>query len=244
MKRLQRCRHLPIIFHSHCFRRSSFLFRVAVGFIGPWFVPALHYFLISLLRRFRTEHHRLVRTYPAHPFPALTSYHCPKGILAFTRISLPCLPPHPLLGKVPFPTRSGPFPTGRAPSRPQLFPSRQPAGRTPSRPQPFLPDSSPAPLQQLPAAHQRPSRSYRQLTSATPAAPGSSPVPRKQAHKTKASCRQKMKPISKLNIWRSRNVRNHLQREMHRSSRESRLQVVLDSIQIPMRRESLFCFGV
>jgi len=136
--------------------------------------------------------------------------------------------PPPPTGKVPIPTRSGPLPTGRAPSRPQLFPSRQPAGRTPSRPQPFLPDSSPAPLQQLPAAHQRPSRSSRQLTSATPAAPGSSPVPRKQTHKTKASCRQKMKPISKLNIWRSRSVRNHLQGEMHRGSRESSLPSFLE----------------
>ena len=177
MKRLQRCRHLPIIFHSHCFRRSSFLFRVAVGFIGPWFVPALHYFLISLLRRFRTEHHRLVRTYPSHPFPALTSYHCPKGILAFTRISLPCLPTHPLRGKspsrpqLPFPTGPGLFPTPALPfqaaGRTDPFPTPALPSRQLTSAPPAAPGSSPAPLQELPAAHQRHSSSSRQLTSAT-----------------------------------------------------------------------------
>ena len=159
MKRLQRCRHLPFIFHSLCFRRSSFLFRAAVGFIGPWFVPALHYFLISLLCRFRTEHHRLVRTYPAHPFPALTSYHCPKGILPFTRISLPCLPPHPLREKSPSrPVRAHSRPDGPLPDPSSPLPGSRPDGP--------LPDPSPS----FPTAHQRPSSSSRQLTSAPPAA--------------------------------------------------------------------------
>ena len=152
MKRLQCCRHLPFIFHSLCFRRSSFLFRAAVGFVGPWFVPALHYFLISLLCRFRTEHHRLVRTYPAHPFPALTSYHCPKGILPFTRISLPCLPPTPY-GKSPHPDPFGPIPDRTGPFPTPALPF-QAAGRTDPFPTPALPS--------------------RQLTSAPPAAPGSS----------------------------------------------------------------------